>query len=170
MEGIVPLIIIGIVLNMIIKAVRARVQKPPQRQPAPRPTLGQDVERPLDDRARADLGQDVDRPFADQPRSQAPHTPMQPQAAPRVSDVRPVGQKRDLTKGVSMEGTTLEGTSLETAHAARTSSDTIDEVMSTAQAASPRASHPISEWFRGNGVVRGIIMSEVLNPPVSRRK
>jgi len=154
MEGIIPLIIIGIVLNMIIKAVRAKTTQPAPKKPAPRP----------------DLGQDVDRPFEDRPQSQVPHTPITPQPPPQVSDVRPVAQKRDLTKGVSMEGTSLEGTSMETAHVARTSPDTIDEVMSTVQAASPPSGHPIGEWFRGSGVVRGIIMSEVLNPPVSRRR
>ena len=168
MEGIVPLIIIGIVLNMIIKAVRARTQKPPQRRPAPPPNLGQEVERPLEDRPRADLGQDVDRPLADRPRPQVPHTPIQPQNAPRVTDVRPVSEKRDPTKGVSLEGTSMEGTSLESQSLRET--DTVTEVRSPITAGKMVSSTPVAEWFRGDGMVRGIVMSEVLNPPVSRRR
>ena len=150
--GIVVLIIIGIVLNMVIKGMRSRMQTPPQKRPAPRP----------------DLGQDVDRPFADEARPQAPRTPLAPQPAPRVSDVQPVAEERDLTRGVSLEGTSLEGTSLETQSMGGT--DTVTEAGSPVTVGKRTSSNPVAEWFRGNGVVRGIVMSEILNPPVSRRR
>ena len=168
MEGLIPLIIIGIVLNMIIKAVRARAQQTTPKQPAPHPKLGQDLERPLEDHPRADLGQDVDRPFEDRPRPQVPRTPLAPQTVPRVGNVQSVAEKKDPTKGVSLEGTSMEGTSLESQSMWET--DTVTEVRSSVMTGKKTASNPIAEWFHGNGVVRGIIMSEILNPPVSRRR
>lgn len=169
--GVVVLIIIGIVLNMVIKAMRAKPKPPAQRQQAPRPTLGQGVERPLDERSRADLGQDVDRPFADQSRPEVPRTPIAPQTAPRVGSVRPAAEGRDPTQGVSLEGTSLEGPSLEgISLESTTGTDTLTGVRSPVMAGKKTASNPIAAWFRDGGVVRGIVMSEILNPPVSRRK
>ena len=157
MEGIIPLIIIGIVLNMIIKAMRARTQKPPQKRPVMPHDLGQEVERPLEDR----------------PRPQVPHTPLAPQPAPRVSDVRPAVEKRDPAKGVSlegtsMEGTSLEGTSLETQHMMET--DTLTGIRSPVMTGKKTAPNSLTGWFEGDGVVRGIVMREILSPPVSRRR
>jgi|GEM_PF-5664100 len=167
--GVVVLIIIGIVLNMIIKAMRAKQKKPPVRRPAPRPNLGQEVERPLDDRPRADLMQEVERPLADRPRPQAPHTPLAPQPAPQVRDVRPAAEKRDLTMGVSLEGTSLEGPTLEgVSLEGKARSAEPDMVSPTGMRIAD--GHSIKGWFRDGGVVRGIVMSEILNPPVSRRR
>ena len=154
MNGLIPLIIIGIVLNMIIKAMRARTQPPPQKRPVRPPDLGQDVERPFADKPQSqtsDLGQEVSRPFEDRPRPQVPRTQLAPQTAPRVG-----------------EGTSLEGTSLETTAKGKT--DTVTEVRSPLTTGKKTAPNPVAKWFEGNGVVRGIVMSEILNPPVSRRR
>lgn len=171
MQGLIPLIIIGIVLNMIIKTMRARTQQPPPKRPARPPDLGQDVERPFADTPQpqtSGLGQDVSRPFEDRPRPQVPRIPLAPQTAPRVGDVRPAAEGRDRTKGVSLEGNSLEGTRLETASKVKT--DAVTEVRSPVMTGKMTAPNPIAKWFEGNGVVRGIVMSEILNPPVSRRR
>jgi hypothetical protein len=145
--GIILLIIIGIVINMLVKAMRAKPQqkRPPQR-PAQPPTLGQDIARPIEDRPRPQTIPGL------KPR----------QDAYRKGETRM--EERDLTKGVSLEGTSLEGQSQE----GKPRAD-MPEMMEPA-GVRDMVSHPVTEWFRDGGIVRGIVMSEILRPPVSRRR
>lgn len=143
--GIVVLIIIGVVLNMLIKAMRA---KTPPKSPAQRP------QQPHG------LGQVVERPFEDAERPEIPRLDLRPMQ-PRTQ-----GTLSGPAAGVGPEGQSLEGVGPEEPVLVK------QPETGPAQALKPAGTpaHPIAEWFHGDGIVRGIVMSEVLGPPMSRRK
>lgn len=149
--GIILLIIIGIVINMLVKAMRAKPQqkRPPQRPGQP-PTLGQDISRPIEDRPR-------------------------PQTIPGLrprQDAYPEGTaraERDPTKGVSLEGISSESPSLEGQSQEGKPREDMPGMLRPA-GVRDMVTYPVTEWFRDDGIVRGIVMSEILKPPVSRRR
>jgi hypothetical protein len=128
--GIIVLVIIGIVLNMIIKSMRTK------RQPAP----PQPAQRP-----------------AGAPSPQAP-TMVQPKSAPRAAAAKlpQAAKPAKKTQSAQPRGQRPQETA---APAAAATSPT--------RAA---ASNSYAEWFKGDAFLRGVIMSEILNPPLSRRR
>jgi len=134
--GIIVLVIIGIVLNMIIKSMRTK------RQPAP----PHPAQRP-DGQERA----------AGAPSPQAP-TMVQPKSAPRAAAAK-LPQAAKPAKNTQSAQPRAQRPQETAAPAAAATSPT--------RAA---ASNSYAEWFKGDAFLRGVIMSEILNPPLSRRR